>query len=68
MKLSEGFRHFVASMPAPVASGWNGWPGGACTRWKAPPFHGARGVRSLPLKLASGSMLEQPRAAGYSNR
>src|SRR6266446_3414358 len=22
--LSEGFRHFVASMPAPVASGWSG--------------------------------------------
>src|SRR5450631_1880420 len=22
--LSEGFRHFVTSMPAPVASGWSG--------------------------------------------
>src|ERR1700731_1603350 len=26
--LSEGFRHFVTSMPAPVASGWSGGPGG----------------------------------------
>src|ERR1700724_3692025 len=39
--LSEGFRHFVASMPAPVASGWSESPGGACTHWKAPPCHGA---------------------------
>jgi len=23
-RLSEGFRHFVTSMPAPVASGWSG--------------------------------------------
>jgi len=22
-------------MPAPVASGWSGSPGGACTRWKS---------------------------------
>jgi hypothetical protein len=29
--LSEGFRHFVSSMPAPVASGWSESPGGACT-------------------------------------
>src|SRR6201986_5026110 len=35
--LSEGFRHFVASMPAPVASGWSESPGGACTHWKSPP-------------------------------
>src|SRR6478736_6260073 len=45
--LSEGFRHFVASMPAPVASGWSESPGGACTHWKAPPCHGARPRRSL---------------------
>ena len=37
--LSEGFRHFVASMPAPVASGWSESPGGTCTHWKAPPCH-----------------------------
>src|SRR5258707_9793502 len=35
--LSEGFRHFVASMPAPVASGWSESPGGPRTHWKAPP-------------------------------
>ena len=45
--LSEGFRHFVASMPAPVASGWSASPGGACTHWKAPPCHGAPPLRSL---------------------
>src|ERR1700758_2452502 len=43
--LSEGFRHFVSSMPAPVASGWSESPGGPCTHWKAPPCHGARGKR-----------------------
>ena len=43
----RGFRHFVASMPAPVASGWSCSPGGACTHWKAPPFHGARSKRTL---------------------
>jgi hypothetical protein len=45
--LSEGFRHFVASMPAPVASGWSDSPGGACTHWKAPPCHGAPPFRPL---------------------
>ena len=44
---SEGFRHFVSSMPAPVASGWSESPGGACTHWKAPPYHGAHPKRSL---------------------
>src|SRR5207249_256473 len=39
--LSEGFRHFLSSMPAPVASGWSQSPGGPCTHWKAPPCHGA---------------------------
>ena len=39
--LSEGFSHFVASMTAPVASGWSGCRGGTCTHWKAPPCHGA---------------------------
>src|SRR6516225_7383817 len=37
--LSEGFRHFVSSMPAPVASGGSESPGGPCTHWKAPPCH-----------------------------
>jgi hypothetical protein len=42
---SEGFSHFVASMTAPVASGWSGCRG-PCTYWKAPPFHGARQYRT----------------------
>src|SRR5258708_31146080 len=45
--LPEGFRHFVASMPAPVASGWSDSPGGACTHWKAPPCHGAHPKATL---------------------
>src|SRR5439155_6521561 len=44
--LPEGFRHFVSSMPAPVASGWSDLPGGACTHWKAPPCHGAHPKRT----------------------
>src|ERR1700730_16995626 len=45
--LPEGFRHFVASMPAPVASGWSDSPGGPRTHWKAPPCHGAPPFQSL---------------------
>src|SRR6201988_2522176 len=45
--LSEGFRHFVSSMPAPVASGWSESPGGACTHWKAPPCHGAHPKQTI---------------------
>ena len=45
--LSEGFRHFVSSMPAPVASGWSESPGGARTHWKTPPYHGAHPLRTL---------------------
>src|SRR5437016_8208180 len=45
--LSEGFRHFVSSMPAPVASGWSESPGGPCTHWKAPPCHGAHPKRTV---------------------
>src|SRR6201981_1773591 len=47
--LIEGFSHFVTSMTAPIASGWSESPGGACTHWKAPPFHGAR--RKRPFRL-----------------
>jgi hypothetical protein len=54
---TEGFSHFVTSMTAPVASGWSGWPGGACTHWKAPPCHGAhvnRTLRIAAMDLAFG--------------
>jgi hypothetical protein len=44
--LTEGFSHFVSSMTAPVASGWSGLPGGICTHWNAPPFHGAHPIRT----------------------
>jgi hypothetical protein len=39
----DSFRHFVASMPAPVASGWSGRRAGLAPAGKAPPCHGARG-------------------------
>src|SRR5246127_1199144 len=45
--LSEGFRHFVASMPAPAASGWSGRRVGLAPTGKAPPCHGARGLHPL---------------------
>jgi hypothetical protein len=37
-RYTEGFSHFVASIAAPVASGWSvrRWD----LHWKAPPFHG----------------------------
>src|SRR5712675_2563148 len=52
--LPEGFRHFVSSMPAPVASGWSESAGGACTHWKAPPCHGAHPQPSFRTPLADG--------------
>src|SRR5438477_5626675 len=53
--LSEGFRHFVSSMPAPVASGWSESPGGACTHWKAPPCHGAHPKRPFTHRDLNGN-------------
>src|SRR6516225_8840541 len=53
--LSEGFRHFVTSMPAPVASGWSESPGGPRTHWKAPPCHGAPPFQPLPNAAAEVS-------------
>ena len=45
--LSEGFRHFVTSMPAPVAPGWSECRAGIAPAGEAPPFHGARGKPTL---------------------
>jgi len=52
-RLSEGFRHFVASMPASGCFRLERLPGGACTHWKAPPCHGAPPKPDLH-DLASG--------------
>src|ERR1700720_2076454 len=60
--LPEGFRHFVTSMPAPVASGWSESPGGACTHWKAPPCHGAHPLRTF----GAAYQIENPAAPGLS--
>src|SRR6201993_2262821 len=55
--LSEGFRHFVSSMPAPIASGGSESPGGPCTHRKAPPCHGAHPFRTFgPERVVSASL------------
>jgi hypothetical protein len=41
------FRHFVTSMPAPVASGWSDRRVGLAPTGKAPPCHGARGLQTF---------------------
>jgi hypothetical protein len=51
--LPEGFSHFVASMTAPVASGWSRGRVGLAPTGKAPPFHGAH-----PLQLSYRSLPE----------
>jgi hypothetical protein len=51
--LPEGFSHFVASMTAPVASGWSDLPGGPCTHWRAPPSHGAHPEQTLAASRRS---------------
>ncbi|MGC1888788.1 MAG: hypothetical protein WA709_22305, partial [Stellaceae bacterium] len=55
--LFEGFSHFVTSMTAPIASGWSESPGGPCTHWKAPPFHGARRERPFLVDFLFGGLL-----------
>src|SRR6267378_43466 len=57
--LPEGFRHFVSSMPAPVASGWSESPGGACTHWKAPPCHGAHPFETFRPTPAAGRVAQE---------
>src|SRR6202007_538438 len=54
--LIEGFSHFVTSMTAPIASGWSESPGGACTHWKAPPCHGARGEPTFAEARLTGKV------------
>src|SRR5262249_8945171 len=45
-------------MTAPIASGWSESPGGPCTHWKAPPFHGARRLAAvLAVDVAGYSRL-----------
>ena len=45
--LSEGFSHFVTSMSCSGCFRLERLPGGICTHWKAPPFHGARHQQTL---------------------
>src|SRR5262249_12163130 len=58
--LIEGFSHFVTSMTAPIASGGSESPGGACTHWKAPPCHGARGKETFVKARVNGEVAPQP--------
>src|SRR5215471_4062388 len=46
--LSEGFSHFVASMTAPVASGWSGCRVGLAPTGKRRLCHGAHPQETLP--------------------
>src|SRR3984893_9060649 len=48
--LSEGFRHFVASMPAPVASGWSDVAG-----WESHPLESAALSRRTPTAAIAQS-------------
>src|SRR6266550_2464434 len=58
-------------MTAPIASGWSESPGGPCTHWKAPPFHGARRKRSLQsrgtVKLAESGQCPIDGAPGTAS-
>src|SRR6201993_5170950 len=58
--LIEGFSHFVTSMTAPIASGGSESPGGACTHWKAPPCHGARGLPTFVRATLKGKVAPIP--------
>jgi hypothetical protein len=49
LALPEGFSHFVTSMTAPVASGWSVRRVALAPTGKAPPYHGARHIRTLVL-------------------
>jgi hypothetical protein len=51
-------------MPAPVASGWSGWPGGACTRWKCAALSRRTGIADVRLSLVdtAGIVLDLPEA------
>jgi hypothetical protein len=51
----EGFSHFVTSIAAPVALERS--PGGTCTHWKAPPFHGAHPIRTLTINFGCDAQL-----------
>ena len=66
--LTEGFRHFVTSMPAPVASGWSGCRVGLAPTGKAPPCHGAPPKRTFAVpnwpSFTDRSVLVEPLACG----
>jgi len=49
--LPEGFRHFVSSMPAPVASGWSDLAG-----WALHPLESAALSRRTPEAAIAGAM------------
>jgi hypothetical protein len=52
--LSEGFSHFVHLHDCSGCFRLERLPGGICTHWKAPPFHGAR-AKQARRAWASGS-------------
>src|SRR5271156_6608710 len=56
--LSEGFRHFVSSMPAPVASGWSGCRAGFAPTGKRRLV--TAHTQSGPLPVAAGASVRVP--------
>src|ERR1700680_2636395 len=73
--LPEGFRHFVASMPAPVASGWSGCRGGLAPTGKRRlvtahtlPGH-CRGGSDDRLRAGqAGQVADRSRDQGFAER
>jgi hypothetical protein len=45
-------------MIAPVTSGWSISPGGICTHWKTPPYHGAHPEQPFDLRRDEGQLSE----------
>src|SRR6266481_4379267 len=64
--LPEGFRHFVASMPAPVASGWSGYRVGLAPTGKRRLVTAHTAQRTVPLRrvLVAGFFIDRPRRLG----
>jgi hypothetical protein len=62
--LSEGFRHFVSSMPAPVASGWSGCRVGLARMLQV----GTTGATSGAGAATAHQYLIDPIPVGLSNQ
>src|SRR5215468_8286956 len=55
-------------MTAPVASGWSDSPGGPCTHWRVPPFHGAHPKQPFRRNARVDSARRGPRVKATPER